>query len=122
MCNKCVEVCPVGINSTRLKLLYRQSINDSGQHNFSYLSTIKERESYGKVLYYAGCMTHLTPVIYRSLFNILDKAGVDYTFMDKDGSVAGQALMQSGGQGGARELIENNKEFPSLDVKRLILP
>ncbi|MEA5006020.1 MAG: (Fe-S)-binding protein [Rikenellaceae bacterium] len=112
MCNKCVEVCPVGINSTRLKLLYRQSVNDSGQHNFSYLSTQKERDAYGKVLYYAGCMTHLTPVIYRSLFNILDKAELDYSFMDKDGSICcGRPLMLSGDMKGARELIENNQRL-----------
>lgn len=123
MCNKCVEVCPVGINSTRLKLLYRQSVNDSGQHDFSYLSLLRESDSSGKVLYYAGCMTHLTPGIYRSLFNILDKAGVEYSFMDKDGSVCcGRPLMLSGDVKGAAELIEkNSKLIKASGCKTLLL-
>ena len=67
--------------------------------------------SSAKVLYYAGCMTHLTPAIHRALFNIMGKAGVEYTFMDKDGSICcGRPLLISGGERKAKELMENNRK------------
>jgi len=68
--------------------------------------------SSAKVLYYAGCMTHLTPAIYRSLFNIMEKAGVEYSFMDKEGSVCcGRPLLTSGGEAKAKELMESNRKI-----------
>ena len=67
--------------------------------------------SSAKVLYYAGCMTHLTPAIYRALFNIMEKAGVEYTFMDSDGSICcGRPLLISGGEERAKELVESNRK------------
>lgn len=113
MCNKCVEVCPVGIDSTRLKLFKRQEENGSSKTNFDYLSAIEyEQHSSGNVLYYAGCMTHLSPVIYKSLFRILDKAKIDYSFLDSNGSICcGRPLMMSGNLDGARSLIKKNSEL-----------
>jgi len=112
MCNKCVEVCPVGINSTQIKLLYRQKSNNNKSHNFSYLPDKIGKESLNKVLYYAGCMTHLSPSIYISLFKILRSAGIEYTFMDSDGSVCcGRPLLLSGDISGSRKLIEKNTEY-----------
>lgn len=113
MCNKCVSVCPVGIDSTRLKLLKREEEYGSQKSNFNYLKEISNKtDGSGKVLYYAGCMTHLSPVIYRSLFKILDKAGIEYKFMDSDGSICcGRPLMMSGNLEGAKELIRKNTEI-----------
>jgi Fe-S oxidoreductase len=122
MCNKCVEVCPVGVNSTQLKLLYRQSIDNNHIHNFSYLPTKLEKKSDEKVLYYAGCMTHLTPAIYTSLFNILKKAGIEYIFMDSDGSVCcGRPLMLSGNIDGYKKLVEKNTEYIKSSGCRTLL-
>jgi Fe-S oxidoreductase len=112
MCNKCVEVCPVGINSTQLKLLYRQTFNDTGDHDFSYLPIQNIKRNQEKILYYAGCMTHLAPAIYLSLFKILKKAGIEYNFMDADGSICcGRPLMLSGDFKGASQLIDKNKDI-----------
>jgi Fe-S oxidoreductase len=79
--------------------------------------------SSAKVLYYAGCMTHLTPAIYRALFNIMEKAEVKYTFMDKDGSICcGRPLLISGGKTNAKELIESNrKAIEESDATILLL-
>jgi len=113
MCNKCVEVCPVGIDSTRLKLLKRQEEYGKSRTNYDYLSTIEySKKRADNVLYYAGCMTHLSPAIYKSLFKILESAKIDYTFLDSDGSICcGRPLMLSGNLEGAKNLIKKNREL-----------
>ena len=37
------------------------------------------------VLFFAGCMTHLTPAIKNSMVKILDASGVNYNFIDETG-------------------------------------
>lgn len=113
MCNKCVAACPVGIDSTRIKLLKRQEEYGLQKTDFSYLSAVESpQKSSGKVLYYAGCMTHLSPVIYKSLFRILDKAKIEYSFLDSNGSICcGRPLMLSGNIEGAKSLIKKNTEL-----------
>jgi Fe-S oxidoreductase len=57
-------------------------------------------------------MTHLAPAIYLSLFKILKKAGIEYNFMDADGSICcGRPLMLSGDFKGASQLIDKNKDI-----------
>lgn len=121
MCNKCVEACPVEINSTRLKLLKKQESFKSDY--FSYNINIEELPNEEeRVLYYAGCMTHLSPVIYESLFKILDKAGVNYSFMDKDGVICcGRPLMLAGGINNAKNLIEKNKKLIENSGAKVLL-
>ena len=66
----------------------------------------------GKVLYYAGCMTALTPVIRKSMESILTKAGVDYELMDKDGGLCcGRPMMMAGRFDQARQMVEKNTEI-----------
>ena len=116
VCGKCSYVCPVGIDSAALRIHKKREKFDNGFVSYNYLNN-NLPESYksvkyssSKVLYYAGCMTHLTPAIYKSLFNIMEKAGVEYTFMDRDGSICcGRPLLISGGEEKAKELIESNR-------------
>lgn len=112
MCGKCVEVCPVEIESCRLKLLKREEqITQNGQR-MSFLNDIHESTAVADVLYYAGCMTHLTPVIYDSLFKILEKSGTKYSFMDKDVTVCcGRPLMLSGDNLASNEMIKKNEKI-----------
>lgn len=133
MCNKCVEVCPVGIDSTRLKLLKKQE--QFSTVFFSYNNLPKELQSNWKsvisnktspkeepILYYAGCMTHLTPSIYESLFKILDKAGINYSFMDRDGAICcGRPLMLAGAVEHARVLMENNRSIIESSGAKILL-
>ena len=41
-----------------------------------------------RVLYFAGCMTHLTPRILRSVEVLFRKAGVDWQFLDREAESA----------------------------------
>ncbi len=49
------------------------------------------------ILYFAGCMTHLTPAIKNSMVKILDASGLKYNFIDEKGGVCcGRPLMLAG--------------------------
>ncbi|MBO6249346.1 MAG: (Fe-S)-binding protein [Bacteroidales bacterium] len=66
----------------------------------------------GKVLYFAGCMTHLTPRIIKSVEKVFKTAGVDYVFADRDGGICcGRPLMLAGRTESASAVIEANKKM-----------
>lgn len=57
-------------------------------------------------------MTMLTPAIHRSMTKILEKAGVDYTFMDKDGGICcGRPMLMAGRTEQAKQMVEMNTEI-----------
>jgi len=66
----------------------------------------------GKVLYFSGCMTALTPRISRAMTSILEKAGIPYEWMDRDGGICcGRPMLTAGRFGAAKELIRRNEEI-----------
>lgn len=113
MCGKCVAVCPVGIDSCALKLKIRAKEAPSTFQKYDFFEKVEPiGNSSGKVLYYAGCMTQLTPIISKSVTGVLKKAGIDFTFMDQDGGLCcGRPLLLAGKQESARELIEKNSKL-----------
>ncbi|MBQ6284483.1 MAG: (Fe-S)-binding protein [Bacteroidales bacterium] len=69
-------------------------------------------EATNKVLYFAGCMTHLTPRIIKSVEKVFKTAGVDYAFADRDGGICcGRPLMLAGKTEAAAAVIEANKKM-----------
>ncbi len=127
MCGKCAALCQVQMDACGLRLAYRTS--QEKEHNqipadFGYLGAVDPLPQLGeqKVLYYAGCMSSLTPVISRSVQQVLKAAGVDYELMDKDGSICcGRPLTLSGRQEEARKLIEKNRQLIEESGARILL-
>ncbi len=112
MCGKCVAICPVGVDSCALKLANRSLELYPIKQNYDYLPEIKVKAGKEKVLYYGGCMTHLTPVISKSLTTILKRGGVEYEFMDEEGGICcGRPLLLSGKVEEAEALIQKNKRI-----------
>lgn len=108
LCGRCKEFCPVGIDTLALRITQRKKFIDSNNANFDYLKDFSFPKS--KVLYFAGCMTHLTPAIYKSMLKILNSAKIDFQFMDDNGTVCcGRPLMMSGKYDVANKVIEFNK-------------
>jgi len=63
------------------------------------------------VLYFAGCMTHLTPSIKNAMTRIMNASGVNWSFIDEKGGVCcGRPLMLAGQDKEARELINYNSQ------------
>lgn len=131
LCGKCYALCPVGVDSPAIRVAQRNTLYNNIKHDYSAVNIPhrdasdenKDAAIKSKVLYFAGCMTQLTPVIMRSLENIFEKAGEDYTIIDKDGGLCcGRPLMMAGRSAAAKELIEKNKELIlSTGAKKLVL-
>lgn len=133
MCGRCGQKCPVGIEISPIRMIQRRGgepENDirniykgyfrkrqivipektNGSSNYGFL---KESDPHkADILYFAGCMTHLTPSIKNSMIRILDASGVNYNFIDEQGGVCcGRPLMLAGQDKEARELINYNSQL-----------
>ena len=118
LCGKCTAVCQVGVDGPKMRIAQRSIRNYGLDQDYSGMdiSAIKEavaaEPSKEKVLYFAGCMTQLTPAISRAMESVFRKADVDYAFMDKDGGLCcGRPILMAGRFDQARQLIHKNKEI-----------
>jgi Fe-S oxidoreductase len=132
MCGRCDEKCPVGIELTPIRMIRRRAevredpyksiwkryfpdtlkiipFKQANRQVYSWLSETEPATT--DVIYFAGCMTHLTPAIKNSMVKILETSGVKYNFIDRDGGVCcGRPLMLAGQDKEARELINFNAQ------------
>lgn len=122
MCGKCVALCPVGVESCNIKMAQRSTVTEKLPYNYSYITSIHpeivlpapavDAPRSGKVLYFAGCMTHLTPAIIKSMEKIFKAAGEEYYYADRDGGLCcGRPLLLAGKREAAKELIRKNREL-----------
>lgn len=120
MCGKCVALCPVGVDSCGIKRAQRTTVYNNLKYDYSYLNSVShnplthtnEEKKSPSILYFAGCMTHLTPSIIKSMEKIFKSANVDYQFADKDGGVCcGRPLIIAGKADAAKEIINKNTEL-----------
>jgi Fe-S oxidoreductase len=132
MCGRCEEACPVGIEMSAIRMIQRREGDPEGESRVMWKGYYRrtkpllqekkaEAPSYGflperktekaDVIYFAGCMSHLTPAIKNSMMKIFRAAGEKVFFMDKDGGVCcARPLMLAGQEKEARELINFNSE------------
>ncbi|MBI5009913.1 MAG: (Fe-S)-binding protein, partial [Bacteroidia bacterium] len=133
MCGRCDQACPVGIELYPIRMMQRRK--ESADHEYknvyngylrtrvhhshekendhpSYNYLPEEEPNKADVIYFAGCMSHLTPSIKNSMVEILKASGVDYLFLDeKGGACCGRPLMLAGQDREARELINFNSQL-----------
>lgn len=113
MCGRCEQQCPVGINLATLRLnsrAKRRNIPHEGR--FKYLRGVDHSSGSGRVGYFAGCMTSLTPAVQRSMQHIFSVAGEDVWYADRDGGVCcGRPLMLSGETDAARKMVAYNTDL-----------
>lgn len=114
MCGRCNTYCPVGIDVTNMRSVTRKLANEAATFKYDYIPGVEKNESTEEinVLYFAGCMSHLTPSIPKAMIAIFEEAGVKYDFLDKDGSICcGRPLMQAGLTAAAEQLRQKNTEI-----------
>ena len=127
MCDKCHALCPVGVDAPALRRAQRATVNDSLAYNYSYLQRcepavkvnvgvnaveVNAAPQAPEVMYFAGCMSHLTPRIIKSVEKVFKAASVDYVFADRDGGICcGRPLMLAGKTSAARETIAANRKM-----------
>lgn len=128
LCGKCTAVCPVGVQGDRLRIAQRSIRKYNISQDYSNIDTnslknqlnnfvttennLVSNTNNQKVLYFAGCMTSLTPMIMKSMTSLLKKAGVNYGIMDKDGGICcGRPMLMAGRIDQAMELVAKNTEI-----------
>ena len=113
LCGKCTAICPVGVEGDKLRIAQRSIRKYSVNPDYSSINTAPlTPDSHGKVLYYAGCMTALTPSIRKAMESVLKKAGIDYELMDKDGGLCcGRPMWMAGRFDQAKQMVEKNTEI-----------
>ena len=138
MCGKCIEVCPLGIESLNIKIAQRNKTYYKIKSDFEYLKRLQDYKTTRpqdkahssqltahsqKTLYFAGCMSHLTPTITRSMKKIFEIAKENYEFLDAEGSICcGRPMMLTGKVKEAKALIDKNTELiKNSGAKRLVL-
>jgi Fe-S oxidoreductase len=133
MCGRCDTACPVGIELSPIRMIQRragEAENDirniykgyfrsrktlipekqAATSNYDFLTEIEAEKA--DVLFFAGCMTHLTPSIKNSMVKILNASGIKYNFLDENGGVCcGRPLMLAGQIKEAKELINYNSQM-----------
>jgi len=111
LCGKCTEVCQVGVDGPQMRLAQRAMRKYGINQHYSNIKAgeILDKIKRGKVLYFAGCMTHLTPGILKATGSVLDRAGVSWTMMDPEGGLCcGRPMLMAGRKEQARELMRLN--------------
>lgn len=111
MCDRCVDACPVGVESTLIRQQIRNKTSEAGKLYYAYDKSEKPAVQYN-VIYFAGCMTHLTPTIIQSMKKIFEHVNEQYWFMDENrGLCCGRPLRLQGFLQQADELVLKNKEL-----------
>ncbi|MBR3527697.1 MAG: (Fe-S)-binding protein [Bacteroidales bacterium] len=122
MCGKCQEVCQIALQSYDIRMRIRERATYNVGLKYDYLDSYQPELGKSKVLYYAGCMSSLTPVTGRSIKKLLDKAGVEWTQMDAGGGVCcGRPLILAGRRSEAAALIEKNTSVIESSGARILL-
>ena len=113
MCGRCEQICPVGINLNTLRLNSRTSMrNIPNESRYKYLKNLDRSSGEGRVGYFAGCMTLLTPNTLSAMQHIFDAAREDVWWADKNGGVCcGRPLKLSGESDSAQKMIDYNKSL-----------
>ena len=121
LCGKCQEVCPVGIDVNRLRITQRIETTKQYNSSYDYLKTSVAKKA--DTIYFAGCMTHLTPAIKKAMLKIFNAAGENLWFMDENKApCCGRPLMLAGQFDAAEKLIANNqKQILDSGAKTLIV-
>lgn len=112
MCNRCVAECPVGLDlmTIRRQMRYKKDLDTHA--NYNYIDNLQPFNSIGRIIYFAGCMSHLTPGIIDAMTTIFEKVDQKYWFMDKDRTICcGRPLLQQGFSIQAAELRRKNTQL-----------
>ncbi len=110
MCGRCEQRCPVGIELNSLRLYSRDRMrNTPDERRFDYFRGLDRSSGTGRVGYFAGCMTLLTPRTLRAMERIFAAAGEQVWWADRDGGVCcGRPLKLSGETDSARKMADYN--------------
>ena len=109
MCNQCETDCPVGIEISAIRRQERYKGTLNTEDNYRFVEPLKSFNAIGRVAYFGGCMSQLTPTITQSMKKIFDVVGQKYWMIDEERTICcGRPLLQQGFLTQAAELRKKN--------------
>ena len=112
MCNQCEADCPVGIEISAIRRQERSKGKPGTEDNYRFIKPYKSFNAIGRVAYYGGCMSHLTPAITHAMKKIFEAVGQKYWMIDEDRTICcGRPLLLQGFLTQASELRKKNTEL-----------
>ncbi len=113
LCGRCAERCPVGIDLNTLRINSRDTLHHlPGDRRYDYLKGVDRSTGEGKVGYFAGCMTLLTPRILQAMERIFRAAGEEVWWADREGGVCcGRPLKLAGETDAAHRMMTYNTDL-----------
>lgn len=111
MCGRCEAKCPVGIELNTLRLNSREKAVDSEDASrYNYIKGNDTSSGTGRVGYFSGCMTQLTPRILHAMEQIFTTVQEDVWWADRNGGVCcGRPIKLAGDIDAAGKMVEHNK-------------
>lgn len=114
MCDRCVADCPVNIDLSviRRQVRIKNKAGVDSSDGYDYLKKVQPFNAIGRVIYFGGCMSHLTPAVTQSMEKIFEAVGQKYWHMDREETICcGRPLLQQGFEKQAAELRRKNTEM-----------
>jgi Fe-S oxidoreductase len=111
LCNQCETACPVGIeiSTIRRQERHKARLPFNTEDNYRFVSPLKSFNAIGRVAFFGGCMSQLTPAITESMKKIFESVGQKYWMMDEVRAICcGRPLLQQGFNTQAAELRRKN--------------
>jgi Fe-S oxidoreductase len=122
LCGRCSRECPVDIGIDYLRLKQRKVEVNHAALPFAWKSHDFSESANPDVLYFAGCMSHLTPGIIQSVKTILDVTGINYSFLDEDGGICcGRPAIQAGFMDQAKAIMDKTSRLVARSGAKMLL-
>jgi Fe-S oxidoreductase len=110
LCGRCLEVCPVQINTNAIRIAQRHHNNGISKHQFGYLKPASPQKA--DVVYFAGCMGHLTPTVKQAMLLIFKHADINAVMLDGSDTICcGRPLKIAGHLDASKELVSANEKL-----------
>lgn len=114
VCGRCSSDCPVQIDLETIRRQVRTKSKETidNKKGYTYLKSVHPFNAVGRIGFFGGCMSHLTPGITEAMEHIFQAAKQDYWYIDKERTICcGRPLLQQGFVHQAEELRRRNSDL-----------
>jgi Fe-S oxidoreductase len=124
MCGRCMDACPVRIDTMALRMNERFRINDNLQFDLPYNGQVSLKKTPVRIVFFGGCMSKLTPAVTASMKKIFSYYGEDYIMIDEnDPFCCGRPMLLTGQKQAYQKIMKYTRDrILSHQPKLIITP